>query len=258
MSHPTEERDTAHCDVGIVCALPLELAPFLERCERVKKYTGGSFTFRGGLLGELRVAVVESGTGPARARKATHSLLDAHTPEWVLSAGFSGALRPEMRVGQIVMADSVIDADGQSLKLDLHMAADPDNGLYVGPIVTARQIVRTIAEKEQLAAATGALAVDLESSAVAEVCRAAHTKFLAVRVISDDMSADLPPEVMAIFGSTGSIRAGAVAGALWKRFSSAKDMWRLREQAVTASERLATFLEGVITQLPLNGPRAVP
>lgn len=247
------ERDTAHCDIGLVCALPLEVAPFLERCDRVKKYTGGAFTFRGGLLGDLRIAVVESGTGLTRARKATQALLDAHTPQWVVSAGFSGALRPEMRVGDIVMANSVIDPDGQSVQLDLQMPADPAHGLHVGPIATAKQIVRTVAEKQSLAEQTGALAVDLESSAVAAVCRESHTKFLAVRVISDDMSTDLPPEVMAIFGPTGSVRAGAVAGALWKRFSSAKDMWRLREQATKAAERLAVFLDGVVTQLPLTG-----
>ncbi len=247
------ERDTAHCDIGLVCALPLEVAPFLERCDRVKKYTGGAFTFRGGLLGDLRIAVVESGTGLTRARKAAQALLDAHTPQWVVSAGFSGALRPEMRVGDIVMANSVIDPDGQSVQLDLQMPADPAHGLHVGPIATAKQIVRTVAEKQSLAEQTGALAVDLESSAVAAVCRESHTKFLAVRVISDDMSTDLPPEVMAIFGPTGSVRAGAVAGALWKRFSSAKDMWRLREQATKAAERLAVFLDGVVTQLPLTG-----
>ncbi len=81
------------------------------------------------------------------------------------------------------------------------------------------------------------------------VARDAKTRFLAVRVISDDMSADLPPEVMSILGRTGSIRAGAVASALWKRPTSAKDMWRLRENATRAAERLATFLDGVVKQL---------
>jgi adenosylhomocysteine nucleosidase len=252
MTSPVPHEDTAHCDIGLVCALPMEVGPFLARCDKVKKYTGGAFTFRGGKLAHLRVAVVESGAGPTRARKATLALIDAHTPRWVLSIGFSGALRPEMQVGHIVMADAVVDPDGQTLKLDLNMPADPARGLYVGPIVTERYIVRTVAEKQALAEKSGAIAVDLESSAVAAVCREAHVRFLAVRTISDDMSADLPPEVAAIFGSTGSVRAGAVAGALWKRFSSAKDMWRLRENAAQAADKLAVFLEGVVAQLPID------
>lgn len=242
-------HDTAHADIGLVCALHLELGAFLERCEKVKKYTGGRFTFRGGKYDGVRIAVVEAGAGFARTRDATHALIDAHTPPWILSVGFSGALRREMKVGDIVMAQAIVDTHGHELDIDLRMKADPQRGLYVGKIVTADHIVRTIVEKEALAERTGGLAVDLESLAVAQICRDRKVKFMAVRVISDDMSADLPPEVLSVFGSTGSIRAGAVAGALWKRFSSAKDMWRLRQQAAQAAEKLATFLDGVVMQL---------
>lgn len=244
--------DTAHCDVGIVCALRLELAPFLERCERVKSYTGGTFTFRGGRLGDRRIAVVECGTGGARARKATLALLDAHTPRWLLSVGFSGALRPDLKIGDIVVANSVVGADGEELTLDLSMPADPQRGWHVGRIAMVDHIVRTVAEKRALAERTGALAVDMESLTVAQIARDARIRFMAVRAISDDASVDLPPEVLAILGPTGSVRAGAVAGALWKRLSSAKDMWRMREHAVQASERLAGFLEGVVAQLPIS------
>lgn len=249
--HPAQ--DTAHCDVGIVCALRLELAPFLERCDRVKRYTGGAFTFRGGTFGDLRIAVVECGAGPSRARKAAFALCDAHTPRWLLSVGFSGALRGDIRVGDIVIADSIVGDGDDALQLDLAMPPDPAHGLHVGRIATTDHIVRSVAEKTRLAARTGALAVDMESLAVAQVARETHTRFMAVRVISDDASTELPPEVLAIFGPTGSVRAGAVAGALWKRFSSIKDLWRLREQAAQAAERLATFLEGVVVQLPIDG-----
>ncbi len=249
MSADPQPQDTAHADIGIVCALHLELGAFLERCDRVKKYTGGKFTFRGGKYDNVRVAIVEAGAGFARTRDATHALIDAHTPPWVLSVGFSGALQREMKVGDIVMANAIVDTHGHELDIDLRMAEDPSRGLYVGRIVTADGIVRTVADKESLAERTGGLAVDLESLAVAQICRDRKVKFMAVRVISDDMSADLPPEVLSVFGSTGSIRAGAVAGALWKRFSSAKDMWRLHQQAADAAQKLATFLDGVVGQL---------
>ena len=84
---------------------------------------------------------------------------------------------------------------------------------------------------------------------VAQVCRETETRFLAVRVISDDFSADLPAEVVSVLGDTGSFRLGATLGAVWKRPGSVKDMWRLREQTNLASERLAKFLQGVIVQL---------
>lgn len=248
----SDALDTAHCDIGIVCALRMELAPFLERCEKVKQYAGGAFTFRGGQLDNLRIAVVECGAGRTKARKATLALLDAHTPRWLLSVGFSGALQTDLKVGDIVVANSVVGPAGEELSLDLSMPADPEHGLHVGRIATADHIVRKADEKRTLAEKSGAIAVDMESLAVAQTARDARLRFMAVRAISDDANTDLPPEVLAVLGPTGSVRAGAVAGALWKRFSSAKDMWRMREHAMQAAERLAGFLEGVVTQLPVG------
>ena len=61
MAEPEQPRDLAHADVGIVHATAMEVNPFLNRCERVRKYTGGNFTFRGGLLGSIRIALAQSG-----------------------------------------------------------------------------------------------------------------------------------------------------------------------------------------------------
>ncbi|MBT4865759.1 MAG: 5'-methylthioadenosine nucleosidase [Planctomycetaceae bacterium] len=243
------ENDAAHANIGIVCALAIELGAFLERCERVKKYKGGDFVFRGGRYDDVRIAVVETGLGFARARRATQAMLDAHTPQWVVSAGFSGALLPEMKVGQIVMANSIVDTHGHELKVDMKMPADPEHGLHVGRLVNTDEIVQTIAEKKRLAEETGAIAVDMESLAVAQICQERGIRFLAVRVISDDLSADLPDEVRTVIGTSGSARLGAALGAVWKRPGSVKEMWHLRETAMKAAERLASFLDGVVKQL---------
>ena len=249
MNSDPHDTDMAHADIGIVCALPVEMAAFLDRCNRVKKYTGGNFVFRGGLYDNIRIAVVQSGMGFAKARRATQALVDAHSPVWILSAGFSGALLPEMKVGHIVMADSIVDTFGHELKVDLNMPADPNTGLHAGRIVTADNMVRLVSEKQALAEKHNAIAVDMESLAVAQICRETGTPFLAVRVISDDMSTDLPPEILSVIGSSGTIRMGAAIGSLWKRPGSFKDMWHLREKARKAAEKLATFLDGIITQL---------
>lgn len=245
----TPEVDASHADIGIVCALPIEMGAFLERCQRVRKYVGENFVFRGGRYDGIRIVVVESGTGFARARRATQALIDAHSPKWILSCGFAGALVPAIHVGNIVVADSVVDAHGQSLMIDGAFPADPQHGIHIGRIFTSDAIVRHVKEKKELAERHGALAVDMESLAVAQVCREASVRFLAVRVISDDLAGDLPPEVLSLIGPTGSTRLGAAMGAIFKRPESVRDMWRLRKAAHLAAGRLATFLDGVVLQL---------
>lgn len=242
-------RSDAKADVGLVAALGMEVAPFVGRCLPVQHYKGDRFRIQGLLLHDLRLAVVESGPGANLASLATHVLLDGHQPDWVLSVGFSGALQPHLKVGDLVVADAIVDREGKGLKVDVRMQSVPKEGLYVGKFVNVDQIVRTVAEKQSLAETSGAIAVDMESLAVARVCAERSIKFMAVRVISDDMSKDLPAEIMTVFGNTGFLRAGAVLRALWNRPSSWSDMWQLREQSVQAAARLGLFLKNVVEKI---------
>lgn len=241
------EADLAHADIGIVCALPIEMASFLDRCEKSRKYIANQFTFRGGRYRGARIAIVESGMGFARARDATLQLVEAHTPQWLLSCGFSGGLTADASIGDIVIATSICDEHGQEMKIDVGMPADRHR--HVGRTLVTDQVVRKIDDKKALAEHYGAIAVDMESLAVAQVGAETSTRFMSVRAISDDLSEDLPPEILSIIGSTGAVRVGAALGALWNRPSSAKDMWRLRENAMKAADSLAEFLDGVVEQL---------
>ncbi len=70
--------DASRAEIGVVCSLSLEIAPFLSRCQRVKTYSGGAFKFVGGIYNGIRVAVVEAGTGSVRARGAPHWRCSMH------------------------------------------------------------------------------------------------------------------------------------------------------------------------------------
>ncbi len=245
----SNETDNTRADIGIVSALPIELGQFMDRCERVKHYKGGDLTFRGGRYDGIRIVVAESGMGYARARKATQAMIDAHAPKWILSSGFAGALLPTMKLGEIVMANEIVDQHGQQTSINLTLPSDEANGLYVGRILTADEMVRTVEEKKQLHEKHEAIAVDMESLAVAQVAAETKTGFMAVRVISDDMSADLPSEILSVIGDTGAVRVGAALTSLFKRPESLKDMLHLRTNALAAAKSLATFLDGVVHQL---------
>jgi adenosylhomocysteine nucleosidase len=249
MTEPAAEDDLARCDLGIVCALPLELGEFLSRCERVRTYTGGDFVFRGGRYDGIRIVVVESGAGQERARRAAQALVDAHRPKWILSCGFAGAMDAKLKTGEIIVADKILAPAQPTIQLDFRMPADPNGGWHVGGLLTMPHIVRTVDEKRSLAAGHDALAIDMETYGVAAFCREQHHRFFAVRVCTDDLSADLPAEVLSLFGTTGAVRWGAVVGALWNRPGSYQDMLKLREQATQAATRLADFLDGIVKQL---------
>jgi adenosylhomocysteine nucleosidase len=170
-----------------------------------------------------------------------------------VATGFAGALVDSVQRGHILMADSIVDSSHQLLEVGFRIpphvvAATPS--LHVGRLLTVDQLVRQRAEKERLAAEFGAIACDMETMAVAQVCRSRQVRFLSVRMISDGLDDRLPPEVERMLDQRSLAgRLGAATRAIFERPSSVKDMWKLQEVARRASDRLANFLAGVIPQL---------
>jgi adenosylhomocysteine nucleosidase len=204
------------------------------------------------------VVVVEAGLDQQSAAAGTQALIAGHRPAWVISAGFAGGLDRRVRRGDIVMADALVNGDGRRLAIDLKL--DPavtaaSKGLHIGACATCDKILYRPADKAALGKQSGALAVDMESWAVGEVCRQAKTRFLGVRIISDAVDDELPADVEALARqNTGAARIGAAVGSIFRRPSSIKDMLKLKEDALVFSDRLARFLAGVIEQL---APRKV-
>lgn len=250
----TTAEDTSKADIGLVCALPMELHHFFDRCEKVRTLRGSGFRFRGGRLNGVRVASVESGAGQKKAARATRALIDGHSPAWIISCGFAGAMRPEMKIGDIFVSDSVGTEFEEPIATPHGMRADPAKGLHVGRLLTTAEVVRRVEDKQSLSQRFDAIACDMESFAVAQVCRELKLPFMIVRAITDDLSLDLPAEVHALLASSGAGRLGATVGALWNRPESVKDLWKLRENATVAARRLAPFLVSVIEQLHAASP----
>jgi adenosylhomocysteine nucleosidase len=249
---PNRPRDVCH--VGLVFALPIEAGGLVDRLQGAIRIQGAGFSAREGGLEGRRLVLVESGVGAAAAARATEALLQGHAPRWVISAGFAGGLDPRVAQGDLLMADQLVDASGHRLGIDLKLDRAALAGLrhvHVGRLLTVDRIIHEAAEKQALGQRHEALAVDMESLAVAEVCRREKVRFLAVRVISDAVGHTLPKDIdYLVKRRTTAGRLGAAAGAILRRPSSIKDMWQLKEDALVASERLAGFLVGVIAQLP--------
>ena len=111
-------------------------------------------------------------------------------------------------------------------------------------------MIARAAEKAELRREHQADLLDMETSAVALVARERAVRFLGVRVISDDASAELPPEVARLLTQTGSYRVGVAMRAVWDRPSALKDFWTLHSRAMEASDRLARCIKRVLELLP--------
>jgi len=250
---PQPEQQPEPCHLGVVFALGIEAGGLEDLLEDKNSTRGHGFVVRRGKLAGRHLTLIVSGAGRQSAAKATEALIAGHRPQWVLSAGFAGGLKPELKPRDVLMVDRLADIAGGQLTLDLKVdpaALAKTPGVHVGRLLTADRVIRLPDEKRSLGRRYDAAAVDMETFAVAEVCRHRQTRFLAIRVINDAVDDELPPDVERLLAQkTRAARFGAAAGAVWRRPSSFKDMYQLRENALLASERLAKFIAAIIEQL---------
>jgi adenosylhomocysteine nucleosidase len=235
-------------------ALSQETGSLLDRMQGVVGIHGAGFVASEGGLAGRRVVVMRSGAGPAAAARATRRLLAGHRPQWVLSAGFAGALADGLATGDLLVASAVVNEHQQAIPTGAADAAAMLTQLpvhHAGRLLSVDHVIESPGDKRRLGQAHDAVAVDMESWAVADVCRTAGVRFLAVRVISDAADDALPREVDHLLRQpTLAGRLGAVTGAVFRRPGVLKDLWRLKETALLGADKLAAFLEALVGRLP--------
>lgn len=147
-----------------------------------------------GRVGTSAVTALHIGMGPASTREATSRLFDTTDPDHVpvdhvMIAGICGGLDPDLGVGTLVNPETVIDhTSGAAYRHD-----PPGDTPRVGKLVTTegvnfdRQLSLQFFRE-------GCVGVDMESSAVAEVCEAHGCAWSVYRCISDRHFDDLLDE----------------------------------------------------------------
>jgi len=237
-------------DVGIVMALSIEAGYLCDSLTKVRKYSARKHTIIEGELGDKIVAVVLSGVGRKAARLGAEMLIAGHRPSWLLSAGFAGGLDPALARNDLVIPDQVVDPEGNRVVIDTTLFDLPETVRSRGRLLTVDRIIASSAEKAELRHKYQADFIDMETSGLALLARDRLLRFLSVRVISDDSSAELPPEIASLLAHTGSYRVGAALRALWQRPSTLKDFWTLHARALESADRLASCIRRLIETLP--------
>jgi adenosylhomocysteine nucleosidase len=169
--------------IAVVCAVPAERRALA------------------GLAGP-ELAIHVSGMGAAAAGR-TGAAVTARPLRALVSAGFCGALSPDLRVGDLVAPDEVRDeATGERFAPDPEMLAAAPGAR--GTLVSAARLARTPADRARLEG----LAVDMESAALARASRAAGVPFLALRAVTDETRHRLP-DFDRLMDAAGRLTPGA-------------------------------------------------
>lgn len=181
--------------IAITFALPAESSDFVSLLEKPAQNSREGVESIRGLLHGKSIAVIHTGVGRKVCCQRMEVLLRRERFEYLISAGFAGALEKELRIGNLLVAENFSSPQLlRSPRLDL-----PDDGLFLGKLLTASGMIESNAEREQLATKTGAAAVDMETEFIAEACADQDLPILSLRAISDTLSEPFPAPAHVLF-----------------------------------------------------------
>jgi len=161
--------------------------------------------------------------GAARAASGAQALCTAGA-QALLSFGMAGGLDPALRAGDVVLPAEVVTPQGgvyataAQWRAQLYEAARRSGGVSCGRLLTSDAPVLAPSAKAALFRECGAVAVDMESAAVAQVARGVGLPFMVLRAVIDAAAAGVPQAVLAgSAAATGETSALRLLAALARR-----------------------------------------
>ena len=248
--------ELAFSDPCILFALGRESRDFRREFRRQQRFPGAPCRARFHGPSWLSVLLLETGVGAEHTQRALDWLFAPpvmegvpYRPQLVLAAGFAGALKADLRVGDVVLASEVVDSTGKGYATTWpeELPAGPwQPSLHQGRLLTMPRLVATPVEKLRLAEEHGALAVDMESAVIAAACSKRAIPFGCVRVISDDATTSLSPRLVELL-SRCRVSPWRFAGAFMRSPALLLEMMRLARHTRFAAKQLGLALGELLT-----------
>ena len=137
-----------------------------------------------GVFAGQEVSLSFVGIGAARIAELEQSV-EQFKPEMVISSGFAGATRSLLEAGDFVLSTNYTDAA-------IAKALGPRKIFdAAGPFVQVERVAAA-SDKWSLNRSQRSVAVDMESEAIAELCRRQGLRLVTARMISDGIDEAIP------------------------------------------------------------------
>ena len=181
--------------IALLAPMRSELLP-LVRLLALRRVGSGRHAFHSGAVGRVEVVAAQTGIGIRAAARAVERVLDSAAIDHVVVVGVAGGIGASVAIGDLVVPEVVVDLDTGARFRPARLGETPprgtlltSDGLLTDPAAFARF------DRE------GAVAIDMETAAVAAVCERRGCPWSVFRSISDHTSDGSIDQ--AVFGMTG-------------------------------------------------------
>nr|WP_314735075.1 5'-methylthioadenosine/adenosylhomocysteine nucleosidase [uncultured Campylobacter sp.] len=195
--------------IAILGAMREEVAPLLERIKDYKEVKHANNVFYLANFSSKELVIAYSKIGKVNAALTASVMIEKFGARKLLFTGVAGALNPNLKIGDMLYATSLVQhdvditafghphgyvpetsifikSDDALNALASSVAAEKGIALKGGIIATGDQFICDNAKKEWLKATFKADAAEMEGASVALVCESLGVPFFVLRAISDE------------------------------------------------------------------------
>ena len=231
--------------IAITFALATESSGFLHRLHnRTRSDRNGAAAIRG-KIDNRAIEIFHTGVGEKVCRQRMARFLQDRQLDCLISAGFAGALNDQLDVGDLLLAQNFSTAE-----LDKARSVLIDRPLHVANLLTVPSMVDSNETRNEIARATGAAAVDMETEFIARACAEHGVPLLSLRAISDTPRRRFPAPAHVLFNIERQ-RTSVIRLALYlcQHPTCLPGLIRFASQIARAREMLTEALVAVVTAL---------
>ena len=221
--------------VVFIAADPRECVPWVAKWSSLMSVSSQSHWMKRGLWRGRTMIAIANGAGAGRAYAAA---IQVPRPAQIWNIGFGGAVDPDLRVGDIVVAD-LVRANGCTFSCERPRVTTQFRS---GIVHTIEDVAQTAQEKRDHFR-SGASVVEMEAAGVARAASEYRAPFFCVRAISDLAAEDFENNYSAALRPDGRFSAvRLVAGAMLNPRSRFGELIRLQKRTAAAAKNLGEFL----------------
>lgn len=192
--------------VGVLTAMSVEYNQLANMLTESEMMNYGEDSYRIGKIGSIQIILIQCGIGKVNAAMCSTLLIDRFHPDLVISTGVAGGIDSCLDVMDVVVSNQTVyhdmwcgpgevwgavqglaerfDSDKEVVEVALSLKTDVQ--IRKGLICTGDIFVTKSEDKDRIKSLfPEALAVDMESCAIAQVCYLRKVPFVSFRIISD-------------------------------------------------------------------------
>lgn len=178
--------------IAISFALPAESSDLVALLREKRSVAHGQIESIQGQIDNRSVEIFHTGVGRNSCEAKIDNIFRAERPQCFIATGFAGAVRDDLRAGDLILGKNFSDPTLFAKANDLLRAR-------AVKLFTSPTIVDSIDERNEIARAQGADAVDMETEIIAQACAKRGIPMLSLRVVSDSPRNPFPAPPRVLF-----------------------------------------------------------